>query len=73
MLVYYAIANAAALTLPAAPAAKALPVVGLAGCVLLALNLPGAAVVAGAAVLAAGVLIRLVRIRRRPAGTTTAR
>ena len=74
VLTYYAIANAAALDAARASRwPRALPVVGLAGCVLLALNLPWPAVVAGAAVLAAGVLIRLVRIRRRPAGTTTAR
>ena len=64
VLTYYAIANASALTLPGRPAGKLLPVVGLAGCVLLAVNLPWTSVVAGAAVLAVGIAIRAVRLRR---------
>ena len=62
--VYYAIANASALTLPGAAGRELLPVVGLAGCLLLAVNLPWTSVVAGAAVLAAGIAIRAVRLRR---------
>jgi APA family basic amino acid/polyamine antiporter len=64
VLTYYAIANASALTLAGRPAGKLLPVVGLAGCVLLAVNLPWTSVVAGATVLAVGVAIRAVRLRR---------
>jgi APA family basic amino acid/polyamine antiporter len=66
VLTYYAIANVSALTLPGSAAAKALPAIGLAGCVLLAANLPWPSVVAGAAVLAAGAAIWAVR--REPAG-----
>lgn len=50
VLVYYAIANASAATL----GRRLVPAAGLAGCLLLALSLPVAAVVTGAAVLAAG-------------------
>jgi basic amino acid/polyamine antiporter, APA family len=64
VLTYYAIANAAALTLPGRPAGKLLPGVGLAGCVLLAVNLPLTSVVTGAAVLAVGIAIRGARLRR---------
>jgi basic amino acid/polyamine antiporter, APA family len=63
VLTYYAIANASALTLPGRAAGKLLPVVGLAGCVLLAVNLPWTSVAAGAAVLAAGIAIRAARLR----------
>jgi APA family basic amino acid/polyamine antiporter len=41
-----------------------MPVVGLAGCVLLAVNLPLASVLAGAAVLAVGIAVYAVRLRR---------
>ncbi len=58
VLVYYAIANASALTQP--PEDRRWPrwlqVVGFAGCVLLAVSLPGASVAAGAVVLGAGAL-----------------
>ncbi|HEY9440979.1 MAG TPA: amino acid permease, partial [Streptomyces sp.] len=56
VLVYYAIANASALTLTRAEGRppRALPVTGLGGCVLLAFALPPVSVVTGAAVLAAG-------------------
>ncbi|MEH0982823.1 APC family permease [Micromonospora sp. CPCC 205556] len=58
VLVYYAITNAAALTLGRDPARK-LPVrllagLGLAGCLLLAVNLPPASVLTGLGVLALG-------------------
>jgi APA family basic amino acid/polyamine antiporter len=63
VLAYYAIANASAWTL--APdegrPPRAVPALGLAGCVLLAFSLPLASVVAGAAVLAAGAVVHLVR------------
>lgn len=58
VLVYYAITNAAALTLGRDPGRKlpvqALAVLGLAGCLLLAVNLPLTSVVAGFGVLAVG-------------------
>ncbi|MEH0824690.1 MULTISPECIES: APC family permease [unclassified Micromonospora] len=58
VLVYYAITNASALTLGRDPARKlpvrALAGVGLVGCLLLAVNLPPASVLAGFGVLALG-------------------
>jgi basic amino acid/polyamine antiporter, APA family len=63
VLAYYAIANASALTLPGPVRSRVLPVTGLAGCVLLAANLPAPSVAAGAAVLAAGAGVWLVRAR----------
>ncbi|MET7748310.1 APC family permease [Micromonospora sp. NPDC005367] len=58
VLVYYAITNAAALTLGRDPGRKlpvqALALLGLAGCLLLAVNLPLTSVVAGFGVLAVG-------------------
>ncbi|MEU9351056.1 APC family permease [Streptomyces griseoloalbus] len=63
VLVYYAVANASALTL--APdegrPARIVPVVGLAGCLVLALALPVPSVVSGAAVLAAGAAVYGIR------------
>jgi len=64
VLTYYAIANASALTLPGRAPGKLVPVVGLAGCVLLAVNLPLTSVLAGAAVLAVGIAVYAVRLRR---------
>jgi APA family basic amino acid/polyamine antiporter len=63
VLGYYAIANASALTLPGGRAGKVVSALGLAGCVLLAANLPWRSVVAGAAVLAAGALLWAARRR----------
>ncbi|MGN9801928.1 APC family permease [Micromonospora sp. L32] len=58
VLVYYAITNASALTLGRDPARKlpvqVLAMLGLAGCVVLAVNLPLASVLAGFGVLALG-------------------
>ncbi|MFJ6773457.1 APC family permease [Kitasatospora sp. NPDC091257] len=56
VLAYYAIANASAWTLTPAEGrpARIVPVVGAAGCVLLAFALPPASVLWGAAVIAAG-------------------
>ncbi|MGW1350102.1 APC family permease [Streptomyces sp. NPDC002409] len=56
VLVYYAVANAAAWTLgpDEGQPPRAVPVIGLAGCLLLAFALPSASVVPGVAVLAAG-------------------
>ena len=60
VLTYYAITNAAALTLapPHRRWPRGLAVVGLVGCVTLAVALPLAAVLTGAAVLAVGVVVR---------------
>ncbi|ONK10548.1 APC family permease [Streptomyces sp. MP131-18] len=57
VLAYYAIANAAAWTLTPAEGRppRLVPVVGLAGCVVLAFALPISSVLSGAVVLAAGV------------------
>ena len=59
VLVYYAIANASALTLTRAERRwpRWLAALGVLGCVVLALSLPLAAVVGGAVVLAGGVLV----------------
>ncbi|MDS0138383.1 MULTISPECIES: amino acid permease [unclassified Amycolatopsis] len=61
VLTYYAIANAAALTLPG----KARAVLGLAGCVVLAFSLPLPSVLAGCAALLLGSLAYGVRRIRR--------
>ncbi|MBU2664804.1 APC family permease [Actinoplanes bogorensis] len=68
VLLYYAIANASALTLSRAEhrPARLVPIVGLAGCLLLAASLPVTAVVSGAAVIALGALIYAARRVRRP-------
>ena len=67
VLVYYAVANAAALTLR--PAERRWPRwlagAGLAGCLLLAASLPVSSVLAGAAVLGIGAAIWVVRRGRR--------
>jgi APA family basic amino acid/polyamine antiporter len=60
VLVYYAIANASALTL----GRRIIPAVGLAGCVLLAVLLPVGSVLAGAGVVLIGALGYLLRSRR---------
>jgi len=59
VLVYYAIANASAATLTTAEnrPPRWLPVLGLLGCVTVAVSLPAASILVGAAVLAAGVLL----------------
>ncbi|MER7001637.1 APC family permease [Dactylosporangium sp. NPDC000555] len=68
VLVYYAIANAAALTLRRTEDAppRVVPVTGLAGCLLLAATLPAASVLAGLAVFAIGALLWLARRATRP-------
>lgn len=67
VLTYYAVTNASALKL--APDERLWPrwvaIAGLAGCVLLALMLPLESVLAGAAVLAVGVGVFVLRRRRR--------
>ncbi|GAA1388296.1 APC family permease [Pseudonocardia kongjuensis] len=66
VLVYYAIANSAALTLPQGRASTALAIVGLAGCLLLAATLPLTSVLTGLAVLLIGLLGRTILTRLRP-------
>ncbi|MET9774287.1 APC family permease [Streptomyces sp. NPDC006367] len=63
VLAYYAVANASAWTLGSAPAARVVPAVGLAGCLVLAFSLPVSSVVAGTGVLAVGVVVYGVRRR----------
>ena len=69
VLLYYAVANAAAYT--QAPEyrrwPRALNVAGLVACVVLVVSLPAGAVVAGLAVLAVGIAGRAVALRRRGA------
>ncbi|WP_432589880.1 APC family permease [Streptomyces sp. HD1123-B1] len=67
VLVYYAIANAAARTLTPAEGrpVRAVPVLGLAGCAVLACALPLTSVIAGVAVLVIGAC--LYGLRRAPA------
>jgi len=71
ILVYYSITNLAALRMP--PAAKlypdAVPITGLIACPLLALSLDPTTIATGAAVLAAGFVVRW--LVRRAAGTGT--
>ncbi|MGW7071044.1 APC family permease [Streptomyces sp. NPDC054855] len=68
VLAYYAIANAAAWTLTPSEGRppRAVPAIGLAGCLLLALSLPLSSVVSGGVVLAIGAVAFFVR--RRVAG-----
>jgi basic amino acid/polyamine antiporter, APA family len=63
VLVYYAVANAAALALARHERRwpRALAATGLAGCLVLAFSLPATSVVAGTVVLAAGIAARSVR------------
>ena len=67
VLTYYAITNAAALTLTDEQRRwpKTLAALGLVGCVVLIVALPWRAVVTGVAVLAGGALIRVVTVARR--------
>ena len=62
ILTYYAITNAACLTLDPDERRwpRAIAVAGLAGCVTLAVMLPLAAILAGAGVIVAGIAIRRV-------------
>ncbi|GIH19438.1 APC family permease [Rugosimonospora africana] len=68
VLAYYAIANASAWTLSPAEGRppRVVPVVGLVGCVVLAVALPPSATIAGAAVLATGAAIYALRRIGRP-------
>ena len=67
VLIYYAIANAAAFTQPAADRRwpRALNVFGVAGCLVLVVTLPLPAVIAGLAMFAVGLVGRLVVLRLR--------
>jgi APA family basic amino acid/polyamine antiporter len=67
VLTYYAIANAAALTVPPQQRRwpRGLAVLGIAGCVVLAFTLPSASVTGGAVVLVLGALIWIARRRLR--------
>jgi APA family basic amino acid/polyamine antiporter len=67
VLVYYAIANASALTLDPDRGSRVVPVVGLVGCLVVAVSLPLVSTVTGFAVLAAGALLWAVTGRRAPA------
>jgi basic amino acid/polyamine antiporter, APA family len=62
VLLYYAIANASAMTLRG----KVIPVIGLVGCVVLAFSLPGWSVLTGVAVVAIGAAAYALRQPRRP-------
>ncbi len=64
VLVYYAIANASAATLPGR---RVIPAVGLAGCLLLAVCLPLGSVLVGSAVLAAGAVVYALARSGNPA------
>ncbi len=65
VLLYYAIANAAAWTLTPSEGrpARLIPVVGLVGCLVLACTLPALSVLTGSAVVVLGAAIYLVRRR----------
>jgi APA family basic amino acid/polyamine antiporter len=68
VLIYYAIANVAAITQPAEHRRwpRALNVLGLVGCLTLAAALPVGSVVAGVVMFAVGLLGRWVVLRQRP-------
>ncbi|WP_280211097.1 APC family permease [Nocardia cyriacigeorgica] len=63
VLLYYAIANASAWTLPRNEGRppRAVPAIGLSGCLVLAFTLPAESVLAGAAVAAVGAVVYLAR------------
>jgi basic amino acid/polyamine antiporter, APA family len=67
VLIYYAVTNAAAFTLPARPwhAPRWLNVLGFLGCLVLAVTLPPASMLVMAGVLAVGVAVRFLVLRRR--------
>jgi APA family basic amino acid/polyamine antiporter len=69
VLVYYAIANAAAFTQPASERRwpRAVNLVGFVGCLLLVATLPPTAIVAGIAMFAVGLAARALVIRGRRA------
>ncbi|MDA0366363.1 MAG: amino acid permease, partial [Chloroflexi bacterium] len=67
VLTYYAVTNASALTLPGGRSPAWLAgVIGLIGCVTLAVMLPPASVIGGALVLASGMVVWFVKERLGP-------
>jgi APA family basic amino acid/polyamine antiporter len=68
VLFYYAVANASAFTLTGdrRRPPRAVPALGLVGCVVLACSLPARSVVGGAVLLVVGAIVWLVRQRRTP-------
>lgn len=66
VLAYYAVANASAWTLDGPRLHRAVPVIGLTGCLLLACYLPTSSVIAGAVLLALGVAVFAVNSFRSP-------
>ncbi|WP_063125587.1 APC family permease [Nocardia fusca] len=73
VLLYYAVANASARTLTAAEnrPPRVIPVLGLFGCLVLAVTLPWTAVASGVAATAVGVAIYVVRARARQRSSGT--
>jgi APA family basic amino acid/polyamine antiporter len=67
MLIYYLIANLAAFTQTGHDRRypRTVQVAGMIGCAGLAVTLPVAGIVAGLAIFAVGVVVRLVRLRTR--------
>lgn len=67
VLLYYAVANAAARTLTAAEnrPPRVIPVLGLCGCLVLAFTLPWTAMASGVAATGVGVAIYVIRVRSR--------
>lgn len=61
VLLYYAVANAAAWTLDPSPARRVVPAVGLAGCLLLAVTLPHGSAIAGLAVVLLGAAVWVIQ------------
>ena len=61
VLLYYSVTNASAWTLEESPVRRAVPAVGFAGCLLLAVFLPVSSVLAGVTVVAVGAGIYAVR------------
>jgi APA family basic amino acid/polyamine antiporter len=75
VLTYYAITNASAFTLPASARRwpRSLNVLGLVGCVALAICLPLEAVVIGIGVLLLGVVVRRIQVARAAVSRSQAR
>ncbi len=73
VLFYYGVANASAFTLTATERRwpRALPVVGLIGCVALGFSLPAASIIGGVVLLAIGVILWLIRNRATPKAAAT--
>jgi APA family basic amino acid/polyamine antiporter len=68
VLVYYLLAHLSARGLEPAPRPRWVPVAGAAGCLVLAVTLPPLSVLTGAAVLAAGAVVRVALSRRASRG-----